>query len=39
VKRPRRKRPGQFSFLLMLLPVAYLAATILIGGNNLYLIG
>jgi len=39
VKRPRRRRPLNFSRLLMLLPVGYLAATILIGGHAVYLIG
>jgi len=33
------KRPGRFSLLLMLLPVGYLAAIILVGGRSFYLIG
>jgi hypothetical protein len=30
------KRPGRFSLLLMLLPVGYFAAVVLIGGMVIY---
>lgn len=33
------RRRGRFSFMLTLLPVGYLAATILVGGRTIYLIG
>jgi hypothetical protein len=32
------KRSGRYSLMLMLLPVAYLAVTILFGGRTVYFI-